>query len=138
MNNLSILNCNSSSDMKLKYNNSLNWRLFSSRICRNTFVLDYLSKKCNNTCSWCGKVFDDRPIVIHHMDYDNQCCDSSGLIEIPKPTPKRPNRTVRVPNCENCYNSNRDMFLKCTNRLTVVHSVCNMIINRVYEKENSK
>ena len=133
MEKVNLININTCADVRDKYNNSLRWRCFSKRICKNSFVLNYLLVREKHICPWCNKSLNNRHILIHHIDYDNECY-KEDCIEIPRPTEKKPNRMVRVPDCEKCFYENKAKFETCMNKITVVHSVCNMIIHKVKKK----
>ena len=129
MRNYSIINKQSQSSLEEKYKeNKAGWKAYTSRIQKHPYIKKILMKKYNGMCQFCGKPITDN-LHIHHADYDNVCLYPDNNIRIPTPTEKRPNRTALVPNCEGCNN-----LEKCTKNLYPVHGVCNMIINKIFEK----
>lgn len=60
---------------------------------------------------------------VHHIDYDKECW-TDQTIRIAYSTPKRPNGTRKVPDCEHC-----DRFHECVDDSVVpVHPMCNLEI----------
>ncbi|MBQ8090445.1 MAG: hypothetical protein IJ233_06870, partial [Pyramidobacter sp.] len=67
--------------------------------------------------------------IIHHADYDCECLYPDKVLTIIAATEKRPNRKIKVPDCERCEN-----IVICTKNLYTVCSICNMIIDRIAQK----
>ncbi len=131
MRNYSIINKNTKESLKSKHQSDKEgWEVYTKRIQRHPFVKKILKEKYNGICQFCGKPIGSH-LVIHHADYDNSCLHPDACIRICSPTEKRPNRTILVPNCEGCSN-----IEVCIKNLYPVHSVCNMIINKIAEKES--
>jgi hypothetical protein len=78
-------------------------------------------------CPWCERRIKTSALQLHHIDYEH-CCVYTDLIKIPNPTPKRPNRVNKVPDCEKCYSKNPTAFSNCISRVVPVHNLCNMEI----------
>lgn len=127
--NKNIININQSIDMKEKHNNNEKWHLFARRITKNEFMKKYLRIKYDNICPWCGYPLNDN-FVIHHIDYDHECF-TGDIITIPHPTPKRPNKVNKVPNCESCKNNNKDKFKECIKKIVPIHKYCNYEIEKI-------
>ena len=117
--NLKIVNEDNLSEMKKKYNNSLAWKCYASRLTKNPFLREYLYKKYNGRCQFCGKPLKNN-YQIHHVSYDKECLHPNSIVEVPHPTPKRPNATRKVPDCANC-----DNIESCTSTLRPVCAICN-------------
>lgn len=104
------------------------WQNFAQRIQRNPFVKTYIFKLYNGICPWCGlrlrKGINLQRFDIHHLDYMHQCIHDT-FVEIPSPTEKRPNRILKIPDCQQCYSENPDAFTACTKRIVPVHKLCN-------------
>jgi 5-methylcytosine-specific restriction endonuclease McrA len=107
------------------------WISYSRRITKNPFVKEYLFQRQKGICLYCHKPIKDiKKAHIHHIDYMNICIyPKNDYIEIPHPTPQRPNRTAKISKCEICFKENKEQFLKCISKLALVHSVCNKNIS---------
>ncbi|PFV54530.1 hypothetical protein [Bacillus thuringiensis] len=124
--NSSIIPKNGYRDCKEKHNNQEEWKNFARRICKNPYAKNYHKTKSRNLCSWCNMKFIR--FSLHHIDYDHLCVTSS-TIKLPTPTEKRPNKTIKIPDCESCHKTNPKAFNECMKRVTPVHLGCNYIIS---------
>ena len=106
---------------------SAKWRPFASKINKNPFIKQYLFNK-DNICPWCGKAikYIDSSVV-HHIDYNHEC-DFNAELKIPAPTEKRPERVIRVPDCERCSRERIGLFDQCISRICLIHKTCNFEI----------
>lgn len=116
------------------------WTLFARRIQKHPFVKAYLLRRdFNDGCGWCRTAFaSPANVQIHHVDYDH-ACTFLQVTEISTPTPKRPTRRYRGPDCQTCSNQHRDKFDACMSRLRLTHMMCNAHIEEVrsrQEREN--
>jgi len=134
--NLNIIPKNSSIDSKNKHNNKEKWSLFARKLTKSIFMKNYLKDKYNNKCPWCGYNLNDN-LVIHHIDYDHECF-YNNYIKISHPTNKRPNRTYKAPDCENCYKTTNNKFNECIIRIAPVHKFCNLQIEEKYKEMQSE
>ncbi|MCH5586351.1 hypothetical protein MK805_15515 [Shimazuella sp. AN120528] len=98
------------------------WKMYARRMQKNPFMKKYIVREGNNKCSWCEGYLNK--YVLHHTDYDHLCF-YEVCIEFPNPTEKRPNRRVKVPDCETCFYTNRTAFQECAKRVKPVHVFCN-------------
>lgn len=122
-----LININSRIEMKEKHAGREQWKNFSSRCTRNPFLKEYLLDEYNHRCSYCGRPIRTERFCLHHLDYDHECLDVE-TIRIPHPTPKRPDKTYAVPDCEMCMLTCRRDFEECISRLRPVHISCNVKI----------
>lgn len=121
--NVSIIPLMGSNEAKKKHNGSNEWKLFARNITKNPFVKNMVIKRASNECSWCNRPTRGE-FMLHHLDYDHTC--QYGIEKrIPRPTEKRPNKQVTIPDCESCYQERLDFFNECLKRLTPVHGKCN-------------
>jgi hypothetical protein len=102
-----------------------NWKLFARRMQKNPFMRDFIINKTNK-CARCRKVLSN--FQLHHIDYDHYC-QFSEPIKIHKPTKKRLNRHILVPDCASCIVKRPELFYECAKRVVPVHSYCNKLIN---------
>lgn len=103
------------------YSSDESWKIFSERICKNEFVKMYLEGFQDKKCAICHKDLN-KYSILHHTDYDHKCAlYNSGL------NWRLPGTRVQ-PNCELCYNVNKDWFDECVSRLKIVHNSCNHTI----------
>ena len=87
-------------------------------------VLDRLKGKC-----WfCHKEIDG-DFVLNHLIY-NYTCNYADIIKVPNPTPKRPTKMRKVPDCEKCFSKSPQTFYTCELRLVPVHEGCHFLIHR--------
>ena len=104
------------------------WRNFAQRIQRNPFVKAYIFTLHNGICPWCGlklrKGTNLQRFQIHHVDYMHQCVNDI-FVEMPSPTEKRPNRIIKIPDCQRCYSEKSVAFAACIERIVPVHKLCN-------------
>lgn len=130
----SIINTDSYAKMRAKYQKSQEWRNYARRCIKNKFVQSYLLARDKNTCRYCGRrIF--KQFNIHHMTYDHCCKSGDTIIQI-SPTPKRPQRHLHVPDCEQCLKQTPELFEECMEKLCVVHGGCNAKIS--LEKQGKK
>ncbi len=113
-------------EVKRKHLDNIQWKTFARKIQKNPFVKNFILNRNCYKCAWCNWSIDDK-FVLHHIDYDH-VCDYLILKEYPNPTDKRPNRTVKVPDCETCSIVNPNSFTECMSRLVAVHKKCNLKI----------
>ncbi len=106
------------------YLESIAWKAFSEKICRNEFVKEYLNYKQNKICAVCKHRMSNNT-VIHHIDYDWNClfCNSELEWRIPN--------TRTQPNCELCFNVHREWFDACISRLKLLHDSCHYYIDHL-------
>jgi len=120
-------------EARLKYKDAgepMYHRRFASHILKNPYVKSYLLERQDHLCPWCRKPIDENKDYshIHHIDYDH-VCDYDGTLEVHHPTPKRPDGVYKAPDCESCSKKNSESFQQCMSRLSVVHAICNKLIN---------
>lgn len=125
----SVINKNYRKDFKEKYGE--NYINFSQRCQKNPFMRTIVIGANHFECAFCHVPFKDTDkIILHHTDYDCTCIYSPDeCIRFPHPTPKRPDKTILVPDCEKCYHEHYDNFLKCFLCLEPVHQDCHEIIH---------
>ena len=126
--NDTIINSDSSKQAKAHYENSNEWKNFSSRICKNKFVRSYLYEKYQHTCQYCHRQLNEDTFHLHHMTYMHTC-RTPDTIEVSHPTEKRPNRTRKHPDCQSCMQQHPDEFSECMSLIVPVCNVCNTIIS---------
>lgn len=112
----SILNEENIEDIKNKHNNSLNWQKFAKMAGKNPYLKSLKEKKC----MFCHLPIKDS-FVLHHLTYDFECPEP--IVSINAPTPKKPDRFIEVPDCENCQN-------KCVDKFVPVHSYCAGVLSK--------
>ncbi|MBE5103420.1 hypothetical protein [Priestia aryabhattai] len=105
------------------------WKNFSRRMQKHPFTREFHFKLSKGICAWCDKTIDKEKFVLHHIDYDHKCINQNS-IKILKPTPKRPNRKIQIPNCEECAKNYPLEFSECMKRVVPVHQICNLIISK--------
>ena len=96
-----------------KHQFSLNWRLFGHRITKNQFFKKFKIISQNNICPICEEKFYDK-ICLHHIDYDHTCQRGENI--------KTSN--YNNPNCEECFNDNKEYFISCSEKTVIVHNKC--------------
>ncbi|SEC64971.1 hypothetical protein SAMN04489761_3396 [Tenacibaculum sp. MAR_2009_124] len=96
----------------IKYNYSLDWRLFAHRINKNPFFKNFKIISQTKICPICGHELDGK-ICLHHIDYDHICQRGENIL-IGK----------NMPNCKICFNETPDFFISCSIRTVVVHNSC--------------
>ena len=106
------------------YVESVAWKAFSEKICKNDFVKQYLSFKQNGVCAVCKRSMNNNT-VIHHVDYDWNCSFCKSKLEWRIPN------TRTQPNCELCFNAHRAWFDACVSRLALLHSSCHYYIDHL-------
>lgn len=126
--NLQIINSLPRSAFKDKYERQ-SWLNFASRVTKNPFMLDFLIRRERSKCSWCENTLYEKK-TIHHISYDH-FCSFNVIIRENRPTQKRPSRQAKVPDCKSCHDINKDVFIQCANKLTVVHPICNLRISTI-------
>lgn len=115
-----------SMEAKIKHNGSKEWKLFARKITKNPFMKNVVANRHSNRCSWCNRSIRSE-FILHHVDYDHQCMYGIETV-ISRPTEKRPNKKVIVPDCETCNKIRPEYFNECVNRLVPVHGKCNAVI----------
>ena len=107
------------------------WISYARRVTRNSFVKKFLFDRQKGICPYCKEPIKNlEKARIHHIDYMNLCIyPKDDFVEIPHPTPKRPNKTAKVSKCKECFVSNKEQFLLCMSKLALVHSLCNKNIS---------
>lgn len=115
---------NTRNTISKNYVESVAWKAFSEKICKNVFVKQYLSIKQNEVCAVCKRSMNNNT-VIHHVDYDWNCsfCNSKLEWRIPN--------TRTQPNCELCFNEHREWFDACVSRLKLLHNSCHYYIDHL-------
>lgn len=103
------------------------WRNFGRRIQHHPAMADYLRVKQGHRCPVCECGLEGN-LTIHHVSYINRCKTESA-INLPTPTPKRPNKTVMAPPCEGC-----DQMSRCATFLALVHDGCHVKIHALESK----
>ncbi len=130
---MSVVNVNTYHEMAEKHVKSQEWRNYAKRITANPAMKRFVFERDEGVCRFCG-----RPVhsnwVLHHMDYDHEC-KSADTVRVAHPTPKRPNRTAKVPDCAACRESGDGMFNECASRLVLVHNSCNATISEIKNGE---
>jgi hypothetical protein len=102
--------------------------LFARRAQRNPYLKAAVLERDGAECAWCLRLLRGQS-VLHHVDYDHHC--HLGLeVRLPRPTPLRPERSVKVPDCQRCHAEHPDWFDACARRLVAVHNRCNAAIER--------
>lgn len=127
--NKNIIPKTGSMDAKLKIDDEESWLKFARKITKNPFVLNYLLERDEYNCQWCFQKASQKNVIIHHKDYEHVCAYNKTR-KYSRPTEKRPNKKVTVPDCESCKKENEKMFESCVDRLAIVHRVCNYIIEK--------
>lgn len=117
-----------SMEAKTKFVNIEAWSLFARKITKNPYMQQFIFTRDNSICAWCGKKVVKDGFHIHHSDYEH-ICNFGKEIRIDRPTEKRPNKMVSIPDCETCHKIHLEYFEDCTKRLHIVHKICNSIIN---------
>jgi hypothetical protein len=105
------------------------WRLYARRVQRNPHMQAYIAARDGGRCAWCGagSSRDDGLFQLHHRDYQWRCGYGRTIV-LPNPTPRRPGRTVEVPDCQACSGERPELFAGCASRLAPVHGQCNRLI----------
>lgn len=117
--NKSVMNEKSRKESKKEHEANEKWKNFAQRAQKNPFVKAYLMNKYNGICQYCGLPIR-KNLQLQHKTYDKECITDS-LIRVLSPTPKRPNATRCVPDCEHC-----EQFHECIDdALFPVHAFCN-------------
>ena len=128
--NIKLITKNDSKEIELSGKFELvKWKLYTKRMQRNPFMKKYMLKKYGSICQWCHKRILKERFLLYHIDYAHQCVNET-YIEIPNPTEKRPNKVLKVPDCEKCFNEDILAFNECAKRVAPVHSICNMLIEK--------
>ena len=91
---------------------------------------------------YCGKQLydDDYYNIVHHRSYLNLCVlhkSKNTLLRESKPTLKRPDKTIPVPNCEYCKNHYYDDFSDCMDKLVILHDDCHTKLHFCEQKLTS-
>jgi hypothetical protein len=116
------------SQAREKFINNLEaWKNFAQRITKNPFVKNFLLERDGNRCSWCKCVLQQYKII-HHTTYEH-ICTYNKVIRISAPTLGQPYKTRLVADCKSCKEQSKEKFLECTNKLVLVHGMCNKIIS---------
>ena len=102
------------------------WIMYSRMMQGNPYVKNYLARRQEGKCLFCGKkLFEDMNYnIVHHRDYMNLCGqhDSKAtLVRYPKPTKRNPDKTILVPNCAYCKWHTIDDFDDCIDNKVYVH-----------------
>ena len=102
------------------------WRLFARRIQKHPFVKAVLIQQhLAKGCAWCGRPFaSPGSVQLHHVDYDH-ACKFKRTVELATPTPKRPDRKFKGPDCRRCRQERPSYFESCVSRLVLTHKLCN-------------
>ncbi len=105
------------------------WVIFACLMQTSSFVKNYLSRRQEGKCLYCGRDLyeNDYYNIVHHRSYLNLCVlhsSKKSLIRESKPTYKKPNRTIPVPNCEYCKWHNEEDFEECMQNLVILHDDC--------------
>ena len=98
------------------------WRNFI-KISKSEYIADNLAKKQSDICPACNQKIMKSERVIHHLDYE-RLCKYSDYNRIFKPTPKQPNRKIRVPRCNECSETKT-----CIEKLVLLHNNCHFKIH---------
>lgn len=122
--NRNIINMHSKKEMRSKHEKNEKWKNYAQRAQKHPYVRNYLMEKYKNICQYCGMPII-KSLQLQHVTYDKECV-TGDVIVVSHKTPKRPNGTRKVPDCEHC-----DKFHDCIDgSLFPVHGYCNMLINR--------
>lgn len=124
--NASIINADKYSDAKQIYGKSEQWLNYAGRITKNPFIKKCLYEEYKN-CQWCGKPLGPNSFVVHHMTYMRECV-TDKTTRFPSPTEKRPDRTVKGPDCETCFHKTPKEFNECISHVVPVCRYCNRLI----------
>lgn len=119
----SVINLETITDAQEKYHNSKEWQNFAKLGIKNPFLKKIMLDKYNNTCQFCHRPIKEK-FVLHHLTYDYEC--NKERVKILSPTKTYPERTLNLPDCENCDNKE-----ECISRLVPVHSFCNKLISDI-------
>ncbi len=111
------------------------WKIFKSYLTRTPYMFHILLMQQESICPICdSKLIIDKSII-HHVDYKH-LCHYDCFLQIDKPDTKRPKRTIRIANCEQC----KDMS-GCITRIVLIHKACHIYLHvkegRIYKKDKS-
>jgi len=120
---LSVVSLETIEEAKEKYQNSKEWQNFAKLGIKNPFLKKILLDKYFGICQFCHRPINNK-YVLHHLTYSHAC--PQPCIQIPSPTPKHPERTLNLPDCENC-----EEIEKCIKKLVPVHPLCNKLISDI-------
>jgi|GEM_PF-2581990 len=102
-------------------------KLINFRRChRNQFFINFKLEQTKKKCERCGNELEINDLVIHHKTYDHECAFTES-IELKRKVVRRGriiNINPTVPDCEKCYYSNKESFLKCQELTQIVHNTC--------------
>jgi hypothetical protein len=115
-------------DAEVLLGSSEQWLNFGRRIQHHSAVQAFLLKKQNHRCPVCDCGLEGN-LTIHHVSYINRC-QYTATVDIPTPTPKRPDKTVQAPPCEGCPE-----LARCAGFLALVHSACHVKIHALEAKQ---
>jgi hypothetical protein len=93
------------------YDDSPAWRAFSAGVCSDRGMREHLARVQDGLCARCGEPLGERPVAIHHVDYDHECelvaGGASGTL------------------CAYCLAKRSEWFEGCSSRLRLLHASCN-------------
>lgn len=123
--NENVINTQTRKSAREQHDGNPKWRNYAQRAQKNPFVQQYLMTKYNGICQYCGLPIR-KNLNLQHKVYDRECV-TDETIRVPHSTPKHPDGTRKVPDCEHC-----DNFHECIDgNLFPVHSKCNWQISLV-------
>ncbi len=100
----------------------LRWSAFKI-ISKSRIISDILLEKQDGICPVCEKSLIEKKTVIHHIDYFN-LCHYGEFFKEKRPTPKRPNRLIRIPKCDICADRQG-----CLDRVILIHQRCHISLH---------
>jgi hypothetical protein len=120
-----------SSDEARKYFELENWKMFAQKIQRHPYVRQFIINRDKNICQCCHANIDST-FQLHHIDYYHACKFGKRIKTISS-TIVRHNRILSLPDCEACHREKSEYFLQCTDRVELVHGICNMLIDKAFK-----
>lgn len=110
--------------MKLKYEDVFDKDMSQNfkRCYLNDFMREFVLKENGKRCNSCGLQIHTN-FKLKYLPAD-RICKTASSISVPAPTPKYPNKTRKVPNCEKCCRKTPDEFCECAKYLMPIHNSC--------------
>lgn len=124
--NTDIINKETKRSTKKLHDGNERWANYAQRLPKNPFVKRYLLNKYCGICQYCGLPIKDE-VIVHHKIYNKECWTDT-YIRVSSPTPNRPYKTRKVPDCEHCA-----QFHACIDDAVFpVHRGCNYRISKTH------
>ena len=118
-------------DIRSKHEHDLeSWKRFASRIQKNPVIKSFVFSR-DKYCQACGKSFGEgkrTPFHVHHIDYDHACGFDKTVAVLSDV------RVHHLPDCGRCQIEQPSSFEGCVSRLSAVHPICNMKIEKMAER----